>query len=198
MVAEGRLGYAYAGSLDPEVVADVLAEARDNARYSAPDEWNGLPSLADARVVVPPSLDLWRDDLAAVPTTEKVALALALERTAAGLDPRVRGVESASYGDAASESALASSLGIEATSRRTVCSCSVSALAGEGDPALKDALRGLLALSFERAGVVEAARPYWLALRAAAQPGPARWGPAAARSWSTGPCAMAIPPSPRV
>ncbi|MEI8001204.1 MAG: TldD/PmbA family protein, partial [Actinomycetes bacterium] len=126
-------GYAYAGSLDPEVVADVLAEARDNARYSAPDEWNGLPSLADARVVVPPSLDLWRDDLAAVPTTEKVALALALERTAAGLDPRVRGVESASYGDAASESALASSLGIEATSRRTVCSCSVSALAGEGD-----------------------------------------------------------------
>lgn len=44
------------------------------------------------------------------------------------------------------------------------------ALAGEGDPALKDALRGLLALSFERAGLVDAARPYWLALRAAERP----------------------------
>jgi hypothetical protein len=45
-----------------------------------------------------------------------------------------------------------------------------SALAGEGEPALKDALRGLLALAFERAGVVDAARPFWLELRAAERP----------------------------
>ena len=131
VVVDGRMGYAWVGSLEPELVAGVLDEARDNARFAAPDEWNDLPTAADARAVPVAGLDLWRDDLASVPTTEKVALALALERTALGLDPRVRGVESASYGDAAMESAVASSLGVEATSRRTVCSCTVSALAGE-------------------------------------------------------------------
>ena len=132
VVVDGRLGYAYAGSLDPAVVADVLDEARDNARYSAPDEWNDLPGAADAAAVTAPTLDLWRDDLAGVSAADKVALALALERTAAGLDPRVRGVEAASYGDAAVESAVASSLGVAASTRRTVVSCSVGALAGEG------------------------------------------------------------------
>lgn len=132
VVVDGRLGYAYAGSLDPEVVADVLSEARDNARFSAPDEWNDLPTVADATVVAVPALDLWRDDLAEVAAADKVALALALERAAAGLDPRVRGVESAAYGDAAGESAVASSLGVVAHTRRTVVSCSVGALAGEG------------------------------------------------------------------
>jgi PmbA protein len=127
------MGYAWVGSLAPDLVAGVLDEARDNARFAAPDEWNDLPTAADARAVPVADLDLWSEDLASVPTVDKVALALALEATAAGLDPRVRGVESASYGDAAMESAVASSLGVEATSRRTVCSCSVSALAGEGD-----------------------------------------------------------------
>ena len=133
IVVDGRLGYAWVGSLAPDLVAGVLDEARDNARFAAPDEWNDLPTAADATAVPVATLDLWRDELAAVPTTEKVALALALERIAAGLDPRVRGVESASYGDAASRAAVASSLGVRASSRRTVSSCSVSALAGEGD-----------------------------------------------------------------
>lgn len=133
VVVDGRMGYAWVGSLAPDLVAGVLDEARDNARFAAPDEWNDLPTAADAAAVPVPALDLWADDLASVATVDKVALALALETTAAGLDPRVRGVESVGYGDAAIESAVASSLGVEAAARRTICSCSVSALAGEGD-----------------------------------------------------------------
>jgi len=133
VVVAGRMGYAWAGSLEPDLVADVLDDARDNARFAAPQDWNDLPTIDDARAVPVPVLDLWRDDLGSVPTTDKVALALALERTALALDARVRGVESAAYGDAAVEWALASSLGVEATTRRTVCSCTVTALAGEGD-----------------------------------------------------------------
>jgi PmbA protein len=44
----------------------------------------------------------------------------------------VRGVESASYGDAAVEAAVANSLGVEASTRRTTASCSAFAMAGEG------------------------------------------------------------------
>lgn len=133
VLVDGRQGYASAGSLDPDSLDDTLAEARDNARFSAPDPWQGLPTREEATAVAPPRLDLWRDDLEAVPTTAKVDLALALERATSGADARIRGVESASYHDAAVQGAVASSLGVEAEARRTACSCSVAALAGDGD-----------------------------------------------------------------
>jgi PmbA protein len=48
-----------------------------------------------------------------------------------GADNRIRGVRTVSYSDGATEMALANSLGVEATSRRTVCSISALTLAGE-------------------------------------------------------------------
>src|SRR5581483_8462683 len=59
-------------------------------------------------------------------------LALELERAVMGADERIRGVRTVSYGDGATEMALANSLGVEATARRTVCSISALTLAGEG------------------------------------------------------------------
>ena len=132
VLVEGRQGYAWAGSLEPEVVADTLAEARDNAAFGAPDEFQALATPADVAAVDPPVLDLFRDDLLEVPTEAKVALALDLERATRALDPRIRGVEAASYGDAAVEAAVANSLGVEAVARRTMTSCTSYALAGEG------------------------------------------------------------------
>ena len=50
-------------------------------------------------------------------------------------DPRIRNVESASYGDSLAEAALANSLGVEAYTRRTTCSASAVALADDGSGA---------------------------------------------------------------
>ena len=36
VIVDQRQGYAWAGSLDPDVVADTLADARDNAAFGAP------------------------------------------------------------------------------------------------------------------------------------------------------------------
>lgn len=132
VVVGGRQGLAWAGSLDPEVVAETLREARDNARFSAPDEYVGLAVPGDAEGRQPPDLELWRDELAAVPTDRKVELALELERATRSGDVRIRNVEAAGYGDSRSESALATSTGIEAESRRTTCAASVAALADDG------------------------------------------------------------------
>lgn len=132
---EGRLGFAWAGSLDAEVVDSTLAEARDNASFGEPDEHQGLASLDEAGGVGAPALDLWREELLSVPTDDKVRLALELEAATRAADPRVRTVESASYGDAAVESALASSSGVEAEARRTVASCASFAVAGDGTDA---------------------------------------------------------------
>ena len=115
-IAGHRQGLAWAGSLEPDVIDETLNEARDNAGFGEPDEWYGLASPADVNGSVVPALDLWRDELVSVPTEEKVRIALDLERATKAADPRIRNVESASYGDALAEAALANSLGVEARS----------------------------------------------------------------------------------
>jgi PmbA protein len=132
VIAGQRQGLAWAGSLDADVVDETLREARDNAAFGEPDEWYGLASPADVNGAAPPDLDLWREALVAVPTDEKVRIALDLDRATKAADPRIRNVESASYGDALAESALANSLGVESHTRRTTCSASAVALADDG------------------------------------------------------------------
>ncbi len=129
VVAGGRQGFAYAGTLDDDVIAETLAEARDNAGFASPDEWVGLASPDG---VDPVDMDLWRDELATIGTDEKVARALDLERTVRAGDRRIRQVESAEWGDAAVMSAVATSTGISAFSRRTACYLSAHAIAGDG------------------------------------------------------------------
>jgi len=127
----GRQGFAWGGSLDDDVVEEALDEARDNAAFATPDEFQAMASPEDCRGDVVP-LDLWRDGTTATSTDDKVALALRAEAATLAADGRVRAVESASYGDAASESAIANSLGVAATTRRTTCSVASFALVGDG------------------------------------------------------------------
>jgi PmbA protein len=133
VVSDHRQGFAWAGSLDPQVVDETLAEARDNAAFGEPDEWNGLAALSGFGGVTPAELDVWRESLLGVLADDKVALALDLERATRAADSRVRGVEYAGYGDTAVEAAVANSLGVVATTQRTMCSCSSFAMAGDGD-----------------------------------------------------------------
>jgi PmbA protein len=124
-----RLGFAWAGSLDPTVVQAALSDARDNARYATPD-----PDvvLAEPDGAVSVDLDLWDDDVVSTPMEDKIALALELERATRSADPRIRQVSSADYSDGRVEVALASTTGIRSTSRRTTAFLSVDAIAGEG------------------------------------------------------------------
>jgi PmbA protein len=125
-----RQGYAFAGSLDDDAVAETLAEARDNAEFASDDEWVGL---AEPDGVPAADMDLWRDGLAVYPTPDKVSAALELERAVRAGDPRIRQVESAEWGDSSVESAVATSTGVRASSRRTACYLSAFAVAGAGD-----------------------------------------------------------------
>lgn len=129
VVVDGRQGFASAGSLQPDVVADTLSEARDNARFATPDEHVAL-AVPDG--VPAADLDLWDDSVPSGSVDGKVQLALELERQVRGADPRIRQVSSADYGDLAVTSAVASSTGVAASGRRTLCSLSVAAVAGEG------------------------------------------------------------------
>ncbi|MHB1974565.1 MAG: TldD/PmbA family protein, partial [Acidimicrobiales bacterium] len=130
VVTGGRQGFAYVGNLDANLAREALEDARDNAGFATPDEHVGLAS-PDGAAVAP--LELWDDGLGAFPADAKVALALELERRVRGGDARIRQVVSSDYGDSLSESAIATSTGIAATSRRTTCYLAADAVAGEGD-----------------------------------------------------------------
>ncbi len=130
VVADNRQGFAYAGSLDPEVMAETLAEARDNATFATDDEWLGL---AEPDGVAVPDLDLYRESLTTVPTDAKIDLAAALERAVRASDRRITGVESADYADSVSEGAVVSSTGIRTVGRETSCYVATSCVATDGD-----------------------------------------------------------------
>lgn len=130
VLVEGREGFASAGSLDGDVVRDMLAEARDNARFAEADPHVGIarPDGVEAG-----EIDLWRDEVEATRNGDKIELALELERRVRGADPRISGVRVAGYGDSAGAFALASTAGIRAASRATSASISVQALAKDRD-----------------------------------------------------------------
>lgn len=129
VIREGRTGFAYAGSLDDDVVAEVLADARANAQFGSPDEHAGLAE-PDGVPITPQ--DLWDDDLASFPTGRKIELAKELERLALAGDPRIR-VDDANYADAFAEAAVATSTGIAVSGRENGCYVVVSTLADDGD-----------------------------------------------------------------
>jgi PmbA protein len=130
VVVDGRQGFAHAGSLDPDVVAEVLAEARDNLAFAEPDAHVGLARPDGVPVT---EQDLWCEAALSFPTEDKIALAIELERAVKAADPRITGVRVASFGDSAAAFALVSTAGVEAASRSTSASASVQALARDGE-----------------------------------------------------------------
>lgn len=130
VVSQGRTGFAWAGSLDDDIVAETLAEARENLPFAQPDEFAGL---AEPDGVIAADLDLYRDEVTETPVDDKVAMALELEKMVRGADPRVTGVPAATYRDAEGAYAVATSTGLAAGGRSTMAFVSASALAADGD-----------------------------------------------------------------
>ena len=87
VIRDGRTGFAYAGTLDPGSIDEVLAEARDNVAFGTVDEWAGLAEPDGVERTPQP---LWDDALAAFPTERKIELAKELERLTLAGDRRIR------------------------------------------------------------------------------------------------------------
>lgn len=131
VVAKGRQGYAYAGTLDPSALSETLQQARDNATFAEADEFNGV---AEPDGVDPVEFDLFDPSLDDFSTDDKVALAIELERCTLAADERIAGIETAEYADTRCESAIATSTGITSTSRETGCYLATYAMAeAEGE-----------------------------------------------------------------
>lgn len=130
IVLEGRQGFASAGSLDPDVVADTIEEARQNLKFAEVDEHQGL---AQPDGVAFPELDLVDRAVLDLTEDEKIATAIDLERRCFAADDRITGVRTSAWSDGWGEAALASTSGIAVYSEGGSCSVGVQPLAVDGD-----------------------------------------------------------------
>ncbi len=130
VISDGRQGFSYAGFTSDVSPVELLAQARENARFAGADEY---ASVAQPDGVTAPVLVTVDTAMADVPTAKKVELALELEAAARTADKRVRKVESADYDDVVACEAIATSTGLRAFSEYSYAALSVQVVAGDGD-----------------------------------------------------------------
>ena len=130
VVQEGRQGMAAAGSLDPQIVAETLAAARDNLTFAEVDPFQAIAKPDGVRS---PGLDLSDPAVLAVSQQEKIATALELERRCRGADPLITGVRVAAWSDSWGASALVTTAGIDVFEQGGSCSLGCQPLATNGD-----------------------------------------------------------------
>jgi PmbA protein len=130
VVADGRQGFAYAATFDADVLAETMADARDNAAFGTPDPDLGL---AEPDGVAVADLDLYDESLETFATDRKIELAVELERATLAADPRISGIESAEYVDTMAEGAIVTTTGIRTVGRETACYVMTYVMASEGD-----------------------------------------------------------------
>ena len=128
VIAHGRLGYAYAADPEPNELSEVVEQARTNAALASEDEGNVLPDPQP----IEPLEGILLPELLDATAEQKVALALAIERACRDSDHRVKGVESAQYGEGLSRAAIASTTGVEASTERGDCWAAAVALCSDG------------------------------------------------------------------
>lgn len=124
-----RVGYAYGTDLSENGVAAIAARAAEAAAVADEDEFAAPPQPAEIEALSglsDPSIAEWE-------ASRLAELALTVERTALDSDPRLVGVETAVYADAAEQVAIASSTGVAGEYENSTCYAYLQALAeGEG------------------------------------------------------------------
>ena len=129
VIHDGRTGFAHAGTLDADVAAELLAEARENVSFSSVDEW---AALAEPDGVDVTEQELWSDELERYPTADKIELAKQLEQMTLGRDSRIR-VDDTNFVDGGGEGLVVTTTGIRRYGRSNSCYLSVSTLADDTD-----------------------------------------------------------------
>jgi PmbA protein len=129
VLKSGGMGFSYCTSMDDSALSGMVENAVVGALNQTPDPNNCFPLPLEYPVIE----GLYDETLSSVAEQEKIRRAMDLERLALGADPRVRRVRKAHYGESEHEVWIMNSLGVAGRYRGTSVSCSVSAVAEEGD-----------------------------------------------------------------
>jgi PmbA protein len=123
------MGFSFSTSLDDSDLLKMIDNAMTSAEFQTPDEFNMFP-LPEAY----PRIDgLFDEGLSGVDEGEKIGKAMELERLTLAADPRVKKVRKAAYGESNYVGHIRNSLGVSGSYRDTSITCSVSAIAEDGN-----------------------------------------------------------------
>ncbi len=130
VIFDQRQGFAYAGSLDEDVIDSALAEARDNATFGSIDPDLDLAAPDGVPLA---ELDLYDEAVNQFATDDKIALALELEALTKSRDPRVLLVESVDFADSVGQAAVVNTKGIRVGGQDSGCYVTATVIAGGDD-----------------------------------------------------------------
>ena len=130
VINDQRQGFAWAGSLDPDVIDATLGEARDNATFGSIDP---NLDLAEPDGVEMAELVLYDESVNNFATDAKIALALELEAMTKDRDPRVMLVESVDFADSVGHAAVVTTKGIRIGGQDSGCYITAAVIAGGGE-----------------------------------------------------------------
>lgn len=120
-----RMGFAHTSDLAPAGIEACVDQARRMATITEPDE--------DLRIAAAPldvvDLDIYQPGLEERPLAGRGAIALAVERAARAVDPRITHFRKTSYSDAEVTTVIATTLGVRASYRESFCGAMTSAVA---------------------------------------------------------------------
>ena len=128
-------GSASSNDVSPDSLKETVRAACSIARYASPDEYAGLPDVADLATQFP-DLDLYHPW--AVNAEQAIELAIRCEDAARNFDPAISNSEGASVNSHSGVRVLGNSLGFLQGYQSTRHSISCSVLAGSGDNMQRD------------------------------------------------------------
>lgn len=124
VIRDGRLGFSFA--TDPAAWESVVTQAIEASRHAEPDEFNALPSVSGYS-----NVSVYDNAIAAIPETDAIHSALAIEQAAIAADRRITRVRKASASYTSSETRILNTFGIDAYYRSTACTAQVTTVAEE-------------------------------------------------------------------
>ena len=120
-----RIGFAHTSDLALAGIEACVDQARRMATITEPDE--------DLRIAGAPletvDLDIYQPGLEERPLADRGAVALAVERAARSVDPRITHFRKTSYSDAEVTTVIATTRGVRASYRESFCGAMTSAVA---------------------------------------------------------------------
>lgn len=125
----GHVGFAYTSDLSPAGIEECVRSAKDIAAVTEPDP---DVSVATQRIESP-DLQLYEPGIDDRSVEERTNVALAVERAAKAVDPRISGFRKTTYSDGSLTTIVATTADVRGSYRETYFSVGTSAVATEGE-----------------------------------------------------------------
>jgi PmbA protein len=124
-----KLGFVYSSDFRPDAIRDLAKRAVTLAKFGLADEHAGIPAKDWLAKGGDSSLALFDKSITELTTEKRIAMALAMEKAALGVDPRVKRTQGCGVTSFAGTNALANTHGSQMEFDGTTMSMFVTALA---------------------------------------------------------------------